>query len=147
MKVLYFHSRDLRVGTSLKTTKKLRARLGSLLEEPSISNRLIRSSNCLLTLVCVEMTDEKLDLVPVKDDVIRAKALLGVSDIIISAFAHLSAEVASPALARDILQKLFLLVESVNPSTHLVPFGWDKSLEIHVPVHHFNAAFRSFRND
>ncbi|MFH1521077.1 MAG: threonyl-tRNA synthetase editing domain-containing protein [Candidatus Micrarchaeota archaeon] len=152
MKLLYFHAKDLQMKVGLKhpPTKQrkienyLRRKLGDNLPTLNDSNRLTESRNALLVFVCAEKGDEAIDLTPVTEDIIRARALLGVVDIVIGAFGHLSNQIAEPALARQIIDNLAFQVRSIHPSTKQFPFGWDKSIDLHIPCHHFNTSFKSY---
>lgn len=152
MKLLFFHAKDLRLEVGLKgppsrqrqAEKFLRRKLGDTLSPINESNRSTESKNALLVFVCAEKGDEAIDLARAKEDIIKARALLGVADIVIGAFGHLSDQIAEPRLARRIIDDLASLVSSAYPSTLTFPFGWDKSLDLHVPLHHFNASFKSY---
>lgn len=111
---------------------------------PPLSEQPITSPDALLILVCVECGDGRLDLQTVRKDVRRARALLGVSEIVIGAFAHLSADAADALTARGIMDRLIEGVTADHAQTQTFPFGYDKLLEIKLPAHHYNAAFRSF---
>lgn len=154
MKLLYFHAKDLRLvaGTNgsqnkqKRTEQFLRERLGDSLPLLDTKNKLTESKNALLVFVCSERGDESLDLSRAIDDIIRARALLGVTDIVIGAFGHLSENVAEPWLARRIVDDLALFVQSKYSQTKTFPFGWDKSIDLHIPLHHFNVSFKSYSN-
>ena len=152
MKILYMHTKNLRIeagingrspGEQRKNERKLRGKFHNLLPILDDANRITESKDALLAFICVEKGDERVHLDAVKTDVLKAKALLGVSEIIISAFAHLSGDVASAQLAKGIVESIACLVQAEYP-VKVIPFGWDKSLNIHIPLHHYNVAFRSF---
>lgn len=152
MKLLYFHARNVRieVGTNSKKPWKARQRMANLrkklipLPELNDSNKVTTAKDALLVLVCVERGDELLDLGKIKEDVIRARALLNVQEIVMQAFSHLSSNTGSATLAFNVTEELFHIVKEDCQNTTLVPFGWDKSLELLVPLHHYNVSFRSF---
>ena len=153
MKILFMHSKNLRIeadisgrtpGKRKKAETKLRRKFGDCLPLLDASNQITESANALLALVCIEKDDQSLDLVVVRDDIIKAKALLGVQDIVISAFGHLSENVAEAAIANQVLDLLSKLVQAACNNVKIVPFGWDKKLDIHIPLHPYNCALRSF---
>ncbi len=148
MKILYFHAKDLRIeaGNSGRKNadKKLIDRLGSALPVLDANNRSISSKNTLLALICVEEGDERLELDEVRTDILKSRSLLGTPDIVLGAFAHLSDKTAQPILARRIIDHLYDAVRVQHIQTVQFPFGWEKSLDLHIPCHHFSASFRSF---
>lgn len=153
MKVLYMHAKELQIeagiggktpGQRRRAEASIRRRLGDALLELTDSNRKTTAANALLAFVCVEKGDEKLALAAVKDDILRARARIGVAEIVIGAFGHLSKDVASAMLARSIIDDLLGMVRAEFPATKTFPFGWDKSIELRIPLHHYNVAFRSF---
>ncbi|MFH1784939.1 MAG: methyltransferase domain-containing protein [Candidatus Micrarchaeota archaeon] len=152
MKLLYFHAKELRIEAGIsgnpskqrQTERTLRERLGNALPILDTHNNLTESKNALLVFVCAEKEDGVLDLTNIRDDILKSRAMLGVDDIVLGAFGHLSEETADPLLARRIIDDLLSMVQSSYPSTKSFPFGWDKSLDIKVPLHHFNASFKSY---
>ncbi|VVC03870.1 putative threonine--tRNA ligase 2 [Candidatus Bilamarchaeum dharawalense] len=152
MKLLCFHARDLRLEAGIhgspakqkQTERLLRERLGNALPLLDDSNRRTESKNALLVFVCAEKGDDRLNLIPVRDDIVRARAMLGVADIVVGAFGHLSDQVADPSLARTIIDNLVESIRPIHPGIKTFPFGWDKTLDLHVPLHHFNVSFRSY---
>ena len=153
MKLLYIHARDLKFeagpsGHNRSNQKRnevlMRKKLGSALPELTPINRSLQSANALLVWVCAEKGDEQLKLELIRDDIIRARAVLGVLEIVVCPFGHLSTNPAEAMLARKITEDLGILVQTTYPETKTVPFGWDKSVDFHTPRHHYNVAFRSF---
>ncbi len=153
MKVLYAHAKNLKIEAGIpgrnarnrkRNERKIRERLGAVLPEFDKIENPIHSDNALLAFVCVEKGDEKVDLVEIMNDVVRARTLVGASDIVIGAFAHLSNNVAEPVIAKQIIDILVESIKITHKRTRQYPFGWDKSLEFCVPLHHYNIAFRSF---
>ena len=94
---------------------------------------------------CAEKGDERLDLRRPKDSIIKSRTMLGVAEIVIAAFGHLSDRPADPVLAREIIDEMYGLILAEHAQTRLVPFGWDKSLEMKVPMHHYNCSWKSFK--
>ncbi len=152
MKLLYFHTQHLKIkaGVNEKKLWKAKQRIVNLrkklipLPELNDSNTITTAKDALLVLICVERGDELLDLGKVKEDIIRAMALLNVQEIVMQAFSHLSNNAGAATLAFTVTQDVFRIVKEDCQNTVLVPFGWDKSLELLVPLHQYNVAFRSF---
>src|SRR3989338_7113234 len=127
MKLLYLHTKNLRInagvggrrqGIRKRNERILREKLGDSLPDLTYDNQQIQAKNALLTFVCVEKGDESLDLSTVAGDVIRAKA--------------------------SVVDGLIEELQFRMPDVKHFPFGWDKSFELNVPLHHYNIAFRSF---
>jgi len=151
MKLLYYHAKNLRIeagipGKGLSQKRKAEARIRKKLGEmlPILDDKPTTSDNALLALVCVEKGDEEVDLAEVREDVFRARALLGVPEIVIGAFAHLSENAAEARIARKIIDDLVALCQTRYTGTKTFPFGWDKGLSLHVPLHHYNSALKIF---
>ncbi|MBI5227823.1 hypothetical protein HY988_04520 [Candidatus Micrarchaeota archaeon] len=153
MKTLTFHVKSLLIeaGVSGKTPsyrrraeEKLKSRLGLSLPELHQDNRSISSPNAILTWVCVEQGDERISLDQVAKDIMRIQEMIRSTDIVIGAFGHLSDKVALPHVARIISDQLFHIVQSRYERTMQIPFGWDKSISSTIPMHNFNAGFRSY---
>jgi ubiquinone/menaquinone biosynthesis C-methylase UbiE len=144
MKVLYMHAKELEIesGVGKKNRKALQEKLGRLLPALDRSNLMVRSENALLALVCVENGDEQLDLGRVRGDITRAKRLIGVPSVVVGPFAHLSERPALPEAAKCAMERLYLALGTEQFTE--VPFGWDKSLRLHVPRHHYNVSLKSF---
>ncbi len=147
MKLLYLHANDLQICAGVsgatqavrnRNEARLRRRLGDLLAE--MPGGPFQSKNALLALVCIERGDAQVNLDDVRKSILDAQRMVGAQSIVLSAFGHLSTEVARPQVAFEIMQRL----ASVVPEATLIPFGWDKSLEINVPLHHYNISFKSF---
>ena len=154
MKILYMHANKVRVeagpvgrtpSARRKNERKLRRKFGDLLPALDTTNSIVSSENALVALIHIESNDEALDLGRIKNDVFRSRALIGAANIVISAFGHLDGNSACPALAKEIINRLVETIVVSHPDTREVPFGWDKSLDISVPRHHYNIAFRSFK--
>lgn len=153
MKILYMHANDLAIKAGVAGKKmsqrreakeRLRWKLQNILPELDKTNRLTQSGNALLALVCVEKGDERTWIAKVKEDILRARALVSAPEIVVGAFAHLSRDAAPAELAKRIMDDLVSIVRAAYPETKTFPFGWDKSLKLRVPLHHYNVAFRSF---
>jgi len=153
MKVQYWHAKRVTIEAGVsgklpsarrKAERKIRKRCGSALPELENINRMVRATDTLLVFVCVEKGDEKLELNKVVDDILQARILLGVQSIILGAFGHLSVNPAEPRFAKMLSDELIAAVRTRHAQIDSFPFGWDKSLELSVPLHHYNCSFRSF---
>lgn len=146
------HSKNLTIDTQINKTpskkrqmeKRMRKKLENSLPSLDETNQKITSNNALLVLVCIENGDQNLELKPIVDDILKSRALLGVLEIVMGAFGHLSTNVAPPMTAKIILDNLINKTKEVYQEVKSFPFGYDKSLEISVPLHPFNISFRSF---
>ncbi len=148
MKLLYAHVKDLNVRAGASDShaeKKLKKALGSSLPQLDERSMITSADNALLVFASIEKGDDKTDLEEVKKDVLRARALLGVPEIVIGSFAHLSNDTAEPGLAKTVVERLLELVRLEHTATKSLPFGWDKSLDFHLPLHHYNMAHREFK--
>ncbi|MBU0532091.1 methyltransferase domain-containing protein [Candidatus Micrarchaeota archaeon] len=157
MKMLFMHAQNLRIKAGAKSGKngggrkrnedKLRERLGEVLPILDDSNKETKAENALLVFVCVEKGDNGLDLLDdVKEAILRSRQMLGVEEIVIAAFAHLSENSAEPELARRMMSILTYKLKEDGLNIKEVPFGWDKSLDLYMPLHHYNCSFASFTN-
>lgn len=153
MKVLFFHASSLRIEAQTpgrchrgarRNAEKVKARLGDALAGQDPAQTETSSQNALLAFVCVEAGDNDVRLEAVRDDIISAKALVGALEIVVGAFGHLSDNPAPPMLARQIMDDLVSMVRLDCPAAKTYPFGWDKSLELCVPCHHYNVSFKSY---
>jgi len=154
MKVLYIHSKNLRidVGGNRKPKKmrefarRIEQKQGLKLEEITKENKAATSPNALLAFVCVETGDEKLDLAPIVESILDARVLVGAKDIVVGAFGHLTTQPAEPGIAKLITEVLTYKVKKEYPDTQTYPFGWDKAVDLSVPCHPMNMSFKSFSN-
>ena len=155
MNILYMHASKIQMAVEpvgrdpsaqRKRERRLQKRLGLELPRIDETNRLTEGENALVALVFVEKQDNKLNLNRIKRDIVEAAARIGVSNIIISAFAHLGNDPATAIIAREVIESAAGKIKEVTGLvTSVVPFGWDKTFEISVPCHPYNAAFRSFK--
>jgi SAM-dependent methyltransferase len=159
MKVLCAHAKNLRIEAGAGGSKpykqrqnleRLQKAFGNALPRLDSMNTITSSENSILALVCVEDGDTDLDLSEVKKHVLQSRRMLGVPEIVVSAFGHLGGT-KDPELAKTKVDELYQLIRAEYTATKLVPFGWDKtldleneSLSINVPLHHFNFGFASF---
>ncbi len=151
MKTLFLHSTSLHIEAApankqRRTIRNMRAELGdALMPILDERNRDVRVENVLLLLVCVEHGDEKLALGPIVADVLTSRKMIGVPEIVISAFAHLSERPAPPGIAIEVIGALVREVRAAWPDTCEAPFGYDKSFGVFVPAHHYAASFKSYQ--
>lgn len=153
MKLLYLHAKDLRIeagvggvseGKKKQNERRLRKRIGEYLPQLDENSQKQESKNALLGFVCVEKGDEKLDLNMIKEDILSRKKFLGVPEIVVGSFGHLSATPAEAGIAKKIIDELVALLSAAEKGIKSFPFGWDKSLELKVPLHSYNVSFASF---
>jgi ubiquinone/menaquinone biosynthesis C-methylase UbiE len=127
---------------------RLRSRLGSALPDIDECHMQTTSENALFAQICIEEGDEEVDLIKVRDRLVRLAARLGVYEIVMTPFGHLSEKPAKATLARTIIDNLIELTRERFSSTKETPFGWDKSLTfIDVPCHPRNISGMYFYFD
>lgn len=153
MKLLYLHAMNLKIEAGVgggnpckrrQNEARLRERIGKYLPQLDENNRRQESKNALLCFVCVEKGDERLELCKVMEDALSRQKFLGVPEIVIGSFGHLSTTPAEAGVARKIIDELTAILASVEKGIKIFPFGWDKSLELKVPLHSYNISFASF---
>ncbi|MDA4129309.1 MAG: threonine--tRNA ligase, partial [Thaumarchaeota archaeon] len=102
-------------------------------EETTTEARTIR--NCVLLLASVEKADDLSVVSQAVVEIQKAQAQLGTSTFVLYPYAHLSSELSSPDLAKEILQKIEKATSELGLAVHHVPFGWNKALSLKVKGH------------
>ena len=103
-------------------------------EETSTETRIIK--DCILWLVSVEKTDDQSLVRECLEQMEKAQAQLKCSTFVIYPYAHLSTDLASPRVAKEILRDVENATrEKLGYTIHHVPFGWNKALSIKVKGH------------
>ena len=153
MKLLYLHATGLKIEAGIggaspckkrQNEARLRKRMGDHLPLLDEGNRRLEAKNALLCFVCVEKGDERLELCKVMEDALSRQKFLGVPGIVVGSFGHLSTKPAEAGIARKIVDDLIALLAAAGKGIKSFPFGWDKSLELKVPLHGYNISFASF---
>jgi threonyl-tRNA synthetase len=107
-----------------------------------------RAENALVAFVSVERgdTDDENFLRQVARDVVEIAKKVKASSIVIYPYAHLSAELARPYTAREILNKLYEVVKAeYNGEVYKAPFGYYKAFELKCLGHPLSELSRSFK--
>ena len=102
-------------------------------EEASTDSRRITES--VLLLISVEKGDDDTVVSQCIDEMKKTQSQLKCDSFILNPYAHLSSDLASPQLAREILQKVEEGSKSAGLVPHHVPFGWNKSFSVRVKGH------------
>ncbi len=102
-------------------------------EEASSDSRKITQS--VLLLISVEKSDDDTVVSQCIDGMKKTQSQLKCDSFIVYPYAHLSSDLASPQLAREILKKLEEGAKNAGLVPHHVPFGWNKSLSVKVKGH------------
>ena len=102
-------------------------------EEASTDSRRITES--VLLLISVEKGDDDTVVSQCIDEMKKTQSQLKCDSFILYPYAHLSSDLASPQLAREILQKVEEGSKSAGLVPHHVPFGWNKSFSVRVKGH------------
>ncbi|MBI5046221.1 hypothetical protein HZC07_00625 [Candidatus Micrarchaeota archaeon] len=150
MKLLCFHTLNFKSkiydgvssGKKGRSENRLRKKLGTSL--PVITQIDYEVANALVGFICIEKEDGKIVLSRVRDFVIETKKTAGAAKIVIVPFGHLSTEPAEAEFAKTVIDALVQMIRELEAETTDVPFGWDKSLFLDIPCHHYNVRFGSF---
>ena len=102
-------------------------------EDTTLEARFIRE--CVLLLISVEEKDDDSVVDQCISEIEKAQSQLKCDSFVIYPYAHLSNHLASPKIAKEILESLEKRVENLGFSVHHAPFGWNKSLSIKVKGH------------
>lgn len=102
-------------------------------EDSSTEARLIK--DCVLMLVSVEEGDDESVIEQSIKEVEKTSAQLKCDSFVVYPYAHLSSQLSTPSVAKDVLAKLEKRIEGLGLSVHHVPFGWNKSLSMKVKGH------------
>lgn len=130
MKLLILHCREF----GFELNKK-----GKLAEKPEAESASVE--NCVVAMVCVEKGDSP-EKVPLAVKEIAAIAgSISSKSVVIFPFAHLSNELAEPAVAKGILKGIY---DSLPQYSRVwVPFGWFKIWRLESMGHSLASNFRS----
>lgn len=153
MKILYMHNRDVRIESGVggrnehhkeKEKRRLEKKYPKVLPTLDEKNKIVSSKDAIMAFVCVEKGDEGVDLQKVKEHLLRTKATMGAVEILMGGFAHLSNNLAEPQVAREMIDRLAVMVQIEVPATQIWPFGWDKGMDFHLPLHSNNVTFGEY---
>lgn len=107
-------------------------------EEITDQSRAGKSQNSLVAFMAVEKTDEG------KEDAVAERAVaevedvykkVGAGNIVVYPYAHLSSNLSSPAVAKNVLDMVYEKLKSRGYTTTKAPFGWYKAFRIECKGH------------
>ncbi len=106
--------------------------------------KVYRIDDALLLLTCVEKGDDVNLARKAIFESSEQMRKLGVSKLVIYPYAHLSANLASPGDALQILKTMREEARSLGLEAHSAPFGWNKRLVIAIKGHPLAEQLRSY---
>ena len=104
-------------------------------------------TNIVAVFACVEEGDTKSETAEAVKSVISILEMLNCKrEVVIIPFAHLSANLASPKTAIELLKALQQLLKEASIETHMISFGYHKDFELHFRSsgHPGSVSFRHF---
>ena len=108
------------------------------------SNETRRITESVLMLISVEQGDDETVVRQCLDEMKKSQEQLKCDSFVVYPYAHLSSDLASPQLAREILLKIEKGAGELGLRPHHVPFGWNKSFSIKVKGHPLAEQAKSF---
>ncbi|MSU74926.1 MAG: hypothetical protein EXS55_00190 [Candidatus Magasanikbacteria bacterium] len=111
-------------------------------EDPSGSNG--KMTQCLSVLFCAEKDDATKQLVDLYHEILKTAEELGVQNILISPFVHLSSSIASPAKAKALYEQLLKKMAETHFAVASSHFGYHKSLLLDIKGHPGAFRYREF---
>ncbi|HIP34739.1 MAG TPA: threonine--tRNA ligase [Methanothermococcus okinawensis] len=109
-----------------------------------------KMEECLTVFTAVEKGDEKNQEMIVKnalDEIIKVAKNLKVNSIVVYPYAHLSSDLASPKVAKEILIEMEKRLKEVGYNVLRAPFGWYKSFKISCKGHPLSELSRKITCD
>ncbi|MBW9222736.1 threonine--tRNA ligase [Methanothermococcus sp. SCGC AD-155-C09] len=109
-----------------------------------------RMEDCLTVFMAVEKEDEKNQENVLKNtlnEIIKTAENLKVNNIVVYPYAHLSSDLASPKVAREILVDVERELKEKNYNVLRAPFGWYKSFKISCKGHPLSELSREITGD
>ncbi len=100
--------------------------------------------NCLVVFFCVEKGDGDKEMEALYEEILKTSSELGVKNLMISPFVHLSQNIADPKTAKSFYQKLlekFTHTDFFVKSSH---FGYHKSLLLDIKGYPGSFRYREF---
>lgn len=88
-------------------------------------------ANILAVFACIEEGDTRNETVEAVNSVISILEMLNCKrEVVIIPFAHLSANIASPKVAVELLEQLQGALKETGIETHMITFGYHKDFEL-----------------
>ncbi len=112
--------------------KPVKKEISSAEEASTESVKIVES---VVFLISVEKEDDESVVSQLVDAMRKAESQLKCRSFVIYPYAHLSSNLGSPQLAKDILQKIEQGGKDAGFTIHHVPFGWNKAFTLKVKGH------------
>lgn len=103
-----------------------------------------KMENCLVILFCVEEMDSEKQINQLYEEVIRDAQQFGISNLMVVPFVHLSKNIASSTIAKELYQQLLKKFEKTNLVVDYSHFGYSKTLVLEVKGHRCAFKYREF---
>ncbi len=108
------------------------------------SQETVKIYESVLLLISVEKEDDDSISAQCVDSMKKAESQLKCRSFIVYPYAHLSSDLASPELAKSILEKIELGGRELGYTIYHVPFGWNKAFSMRVKGHPLAEQSKSF---
>ena len=103
--------------------------------EENISKNKVRLENLVVTLVSIEVNDDKDIVKNAVNEIKKYMDTVKSNRLLIYPYAHLSSCLASPITATEIIKSVEDISKEVIDEVHRAPFGWTKAFQIKVKGH------------
>src|SRR5918911_2392153 len=103
--------------------------------EENISKNIVRLEDLVVTLVSVEVNDDKDIVKNAVNEIKKYMDTVKSNRLLIYPYAHLSSCLASPATAAEITKSVEQISKELIDEVHRAPFGWTKAFQIKVKGH------------
>lgn len=135
MKVLFTHTNKFDCQT-LFNRKAVKLNLPNELNSHQIENAIV-------AFVCLEKGDDESKLSNFKNECMKILETLGVKNLVLFPFAHLSNNLLKFGLAKNLFDKMTNIMQLINNiNIQTIPYGYDKSFDLSVKGHSYNVMWR-----
>ncbi|EKD43573.1 MAG: hypothetical protein ACD_72C00217G0002 [uncultured bacterium] len=115
-----------------------------IISETVSSTEKIELENCLTIFFCVEESDTEKQLDELYTEIIKTSDEIQTNNLLISPFVHLSNNIAKPALAKSLYERLVKKIDNTKYNVKSSPFGYHKSLMLDIKGHPGSFRYREF---
>lgn len=144
MKLLLFHAKKLSVECGWSNAKEARRMAKRYPGLETFTETEHKTQDLILVFATIERGDQFLQTTPIAASISEFAMRIGVEHATLCGFGHLSRNLAPMQTAIAVLKGVHTELSKVMPC-EMLPFGIDKSLDLAIPLHHYNAGFREFR--
>lgn len=110
---------------------------------PKDINLSLIKNDAVIAFVCMEEGDDKSKLDKFEKECIKIINNLGVKNLIIFPFAHLSSKLLDYEVAKSLYEKIVKNSQKLKEvKVDCIPYGYDKSFEMEVKGHSYNVMWR-----